>query len=161
MWKPNEEFCHIIVDTGIFDHHLPDSVQGAVERLYQHQIFGKQKLPDAEPKASTPRNASLRRAKTVAGTLDTNPDDKQIGVKKNKTYFYRSNTESDITRTSPEYVCTIESPPGPSVCHVNGRNSAAMGDVSVNENTIQVTVDLLPDHNNKFAVNNEYISTYV
>lgn len=42
MWMPNVEFCHIIVDTGIFDHHMPDSVQGAIERLYQHQIIDKQ-----------------------------------------------------------------------------------------------------------------------
>ena len=38
MWMPNEEFGHIIVDNGMFDHHMPDSVQGAIERLYHHQI---------------------------------------------------------------------------------------------------------------------------
>ena len=36
MWKGNEEFCHVIVDTGIFEHHLPDSVLGAVEHLYRN-----------------------------------------------------------------------------------------------------------------------------
>ena len=38
MWMPNAEFSHIIVDSGIFDHHMPDSIQEVVERLYQHQI---------------------------------------------------------------------------------------------------------------------------
>ena len=38
MWMPNAEFSHIIVDSGIFDHHLPDTIQEVVERLYQHQV---------------------------------------------------------------------------------------------------------------------------
>ena len=61
-----EEFCHIIVDTGIFEHHLPDSVLGAVERLYQHQISGREKLPDVAVNVDTPRKG--RRAKTVGAT---------------------------------------------------------------------------------------------
>jgi len=36
---PNAEFSHIIVDKGILDDHMPDSVQVAVECLYQ-QLFG-------------------------------------------------------------------------------------------------------------------------
>lgn len=38
MWMPNAEFSHIIVDSGIFDDHLPDTIQEVVERLYQHQV---------------------------------------------------------------------------------------------------------------------------
>ena len=41
MWMPNKEFCHITVDKGILDDHMPDSVQEAVERLYC-QMFGAQ-----------------------------------------------------------------------------------------------------------------------
>ena len=36
---PNVEFCHIIVDKGMLDDHMPDSVQEAVENLYK-QLFG-------------------------------------------------------------------------------------------------------------------------
>ena len=35
MWMPNVEFSHIIVDRGMFHDHMPDSVQNAVEHLYQ------------------------------------------------------------------------------------------------------------------------------
>ena len=49
MWKPNEEFCHIIVDNGMLDHHLPDSILSAVERLYNQHISGKDKLPEVKP----------------------------------------------------------------------------------------------------------------
>ena len=36
---PNAEFCHIIVDKGMLDDHMPDSIQEAVENLYK-QLFG-------------------------------------------------------------------------------------------------------------------------
>jgi len=49
VWKPNEEFCHIIVDNGMLDHHLPDSVLNAVNRLYNQHISGKDKLPEVKP----------------------------------------------------------------------------------------------------------------
>ena len=35
---PNAEFSHIIVNSGIFDDHLPDTIQEVVERLYQRQV---------------------------------------------------------------------------------------------------------------------------
>ena len=38
MWMANAEFSHIIVDSGIFDHHMPDTIQEVVEHLYQHQV---------------------------------------------------------------------------------------------------------------------------
>jgi len=43
VWKPNEDFCHIVVDTGMFDHHVPDSVVNAVDRLYNQYTSGKGK----------------------------------------------------------------------------------------------------------------------
>jgi len=49
VWKPKEEFYHIIVDNGMLDHHLPDSILSAVERLYNQHISGKDKLPEAKP----------------------------------------------------------------------------------------------------------------
>ena len=49
MWMPNAEFSHIIVNSGIFDDHLPDTIQKVVDRLYQHQVerFGR-KAPTLE-----------------------------------------------------------------------------------------------------------------
>ena len=39
MCMPNVEFSHIIVDKGMLDDHMPDSVQDAVEHLYR-QLLG-------------------------------------------------------------------------------------------------------------------------
>ena len=35
---PNAEFSHIIVDAGIFDHHMPDTIQEVLDHLYQHHV---------------------------------------------------------------------------------------------------------------------------
>jgi len=43
VWKPNEDFCHIVVDDGMFDDHLPDYVTSAINRLYNQHITGIQK----------------------------------------------------------------------------------------------------------------------
>ena len=43
VWKPNEDFCHIIVDDGMFDHHLPDYVTNAVDRLFNQHVAGNDK----------------------------------------------------------------------------------------------------------------------
>lgn len=106
VWKSNEEFCHIVVDTGIFDHHMPDSVQGAIERLHYHQVHGKEKLPDAS--VAIQRNA--KRAKTVGATIDRSSDDKK--KKDPRIPYCRSNTE-------PEGLCTLAPDP---VCRVDGAN---------------------------------------
>ena len=99
VWKPNEEFCHIVVDTGIFDHHMPDSVQGAVERLYQHQIQGKEKLPEVT--VTMPRTDVMKRAKTVGAALvPKSPGTKE--KKKPPVQYLRSNTE-------PDGICVLES----------------------------------------------------
>jgi len=53
VWKPNEDFCQIIVDTGMFDHHLPDSVVSAVDHLYDQHITRKNKISEPQPSVST------------------------------------------------------------------------------------------------------------
>ena len=93
MWKPNEEFCHIIVDTGIFDHHLPDSVQGAVECLYQHQIVGKDIPPDLDFKK---HNIPLEQRQAVRSTPDTDSSSQKTPLKKNKTPEVGNTSEVDV-----------------------------------------------------------------
>ena len=169
VWKCNEEFCHIIVDTGIFDHHLPDSVLGAVERLYQHQISGREKLPDAAVNVNTPRRG---RAKTVAATLDREDDN----IKKWKkvlpvTYFY-SHTKSDGSRRGSEPTCTIDDNQAEAneesitVADVNGNTTKTVDGnvntdktVDVNENTIEVTVHISPEGENGLTFVQETSST--
>ena len=159
VWKANEEFCHIVVDTGIFEHHLPDSVLGAVERLYQHQISGREKLPDVAVNVDTPRKG--RRAKTVGATLDREDDN----IKKWKkvlpvTYFY-SHTKSDSSRRESEPKCTIGDNNQvevneESIVDVKAGNTEKTADVNgdtdkavdVNENTIEVTVHIPPEGEN-------------
>ena len=53
VWKPNEDLCHIIVDTGMFDHHLPDSVLSAVDHLYDQQITRKDEVSEKRPSVPT------------------------------------------------------------------------------------------------------------
>ena len=132
MWKPNEEFCHIIVDTGIFDHHLPDSVQGAVERLYQHQIVGKDRLPDIRLlKCDT--ELKTEQPQTVRGTLDTKTGNLKPKPSKNRSHF-RWNSEPDI--------CTLEP-----VCRIDDiNNTSEVADVKeVDENTVEVTIHMSPE----------------
>ena len=38
MWRPNEDLSHIIVDDGMFDHHMPDAIQKVIEHLYRQQV---------------------------------------------------------------------------------------------------------------------------
>jgi len=59
VWKPNEDFCHIIVDTGMFDHHLPDSVVSAVDHLYDQHITRKDEV--FEPQPSVPTESILHK----------------------------------------------------------------------------------------------------
>ena len=40
VWKPNEDLSHIIVDDGMFDHHMPDAIQEVLEHLYQQRVEG-------------------------------------------------------------------------------------------------------------------------
>ena len=54
VWMPNIEFSHIIVDRGMFHDHMPDSVQEAVEHLYQ-QLFDS-KSTDHELNKGTKSN---------------------------------------------------------------------------------------------------------
>jgi len=44
VWKPNEDFCHIVVDDGMFDDHLPDYVTSAINRLYNQRITENDKI---------------------------------------------------------------------------------------------------------------------
>ena len=173
VWKSNEEFCHIIVDTGIFEHHLPDSVLGAVERLYQHQISGREKLPDVAVNVDTPRKG--RRAKTVGATLDREADN----IKKWKkvlpvTYFY-SNTKSDSSRRGSEPKCTIDDNNQvevneESIVDVKAGNTEKTADqVKVNEESIvdvkagntEKTADVNEDTGNTVDVNENTIEVTV
>ena len=38
MWRPNEDLSHVIVDDGMFDHHMPDAIQEVIEHLYRQQV---------------------------------------------------------------------------------------------------------------------------
>jgi len=53
VWKPNEDFCHIIVDSGMFNHHLPDSVLNAINNLNDQHITGKHKASETSSSIST------------------------------------------------------------------------------------------------------------
>jgi len=44
VWKPNEDFCHIVVDDGMFDDHLPDGVTSAIDRLYNQHVTGNDQV---------------------------------------------------------------------------------------------------------------------
>lgn len=119
---------------------MPDSVQGAIERLYHHQVHGKEKLPDAA--ATIQRNA--RRAKTVGATIDKSSDDKK--KQHPRVQFIRSNTE-------PEGLCTQAPEP---VCRMDCTNSSNVEDtitaaevngdahkvVKIQDDTVEVTIHL-------------------
>jgi len=152
VWRPNEEFCHIVVDTGIFDHHMPDSIQGAVERLYHHQIVGKEKLPDV--KATIPSNGSIsvirQRAQTVGAALDRQQPNKDNRLEKDK-QFLRSVSVPDGLRESQD-MCTVDDDKPRPVCQLD--NTIIPADV--NEATIQVIVHVPPqgsEGGNKLALN--------
>ena len=49
VWESNEEFCHIIVDADMFNHHLPNLVINAVDRFYHQKIQRKHKVPRTPP----------------------------------------------------------------------------------------------------------------
>ena len=64
MWKPNEDFCHIIVDDNMFDDHLPDYVTSAIDRLYNQHVTGYDKL-QRRPLAHT--DSSTIQKNTITG----------------------------------------------------------------------------------------------
>ena len=141
MWKSNDEFCHIVVDTGLFDHHMPDSVQGAVERLYHHQVHGKEKLPDAAA-VTIQRNA--RRAKTVGATIDKSSDNKK--KQRPRVQYFRSNTEPEgLSNLAPEPVCRVDGTNSFNVkdtitaTEVNGDTHKV---VKMQDDTVEVTVHI-------------------
>ena len=41
VWMPNAEFSYIIVNSGILDDHLPDTIQEVIDRLYQQVLSGR------------------------------------------------------------------------------------------------------------------------
>jgi len=65
VWKPNEDFCHIIVDNGMFDHHLPDSVVSAIDRFCNQYTSGKGK--SFERRLNVPTNAQKHTSNTAIG----------------------------------------------------------------------------------------------
>ena len=52
---PNVEFSHIIVDKGMFQDHMPDSIQDAVEHLYR-QLFDDQQTDHELNKSNCNKN---------------------------------------------------------------------------------------------------------
>ena len=59
VWKPNEDFCHIIVDDGMFDHHLPDSVVSVINRLYNQHISGRGRTSSSVPTVPMSRQVTV------------------------------------------------------------------------------------------------------
>ena len=127
-----------------------------MERLYKHQIFGREKLPEVKP--GTPRLPYAQRAKTV-GSFDQ-PDN----IKKWKkilpvTYFY-SNTKTDRLKEQcsieSQQQCAIEetemNEESITVADVNGSTDKT---VDVNENTVEVTLHVAPEAEHTSTVNGE------
>ena len=144
------------MDTGIFDHHLPDSVQGAVDRLYQHQIFGREKLPEVNIKAGMPH---YKRAKTV-GALDQTDSGKKRKRIMPVTYF-RSNTKSDgfkekySVKSSEQHYTVDEIEMNEESITIADVNGNADKTIDVNKNTVEVTVHVPPEDENTLTMDDE------
>ena len=100
MWMPNVEFSHIIVDKGMLDDHMPDSVQNAVQHLYR-QLLG---VDAAESKSLTndePPILYQHNNNTEPNGLE--PDDTEVnkgiiitsGENENRTEVIIHNTQED------------------------------------------------------------------
>ena len=108
MWKPNEDFCHIIVDTGMLDHHLPDSVLSAVERVYNQLISGKDRLPEATPTHQQADGAMMRSLTYGAGTPPVRPKQKVQPVKSVPALWYSRQNSDPGCKVENDETCAAE-----------------------------------------------------
>ena len=107
VWKPNEEFCHIVVDNGMLDHHLPDSVLSAVERLYNQHISGKDKLPEVKP--SDQIDGKVVRSLTYgAGAILTRPKLKVQPVKSVPALRFTQQNSEPAYQIEEDEHCAVE-----------------------------------------------------